>query len=140
KIRADLAITYQDQALRSIDIFRDEGFMVEHVVITQLSIEYSTALAFSERLQRAGLKGTHHYPTHGSPTDTENIISEAGFGRNQYAETTRSLVVVTGPGPGSGKLSASLSQIYHDFQHQIRSGYAKFESFPIWNLPLQHPV
>src|SRR5699024_4807404 len=78
--------------------------------------------------------------TSGYPTDTQKIISEEGFGQNQYAETTRSLVVVTGPGPGSGKLSASLSQIYHDYQHGLRSGYAKFETFPIWNLPLQHPV
>lgn len=140
KIRADLGITYQDEALRLIDIFRAEGFMVEHVVITQLSADYSNALAFSDRMQRAGLKVTHHYPTVGYPTDTQKIISEEGFGQNQYAETTRSLVVVTGPGPGSGKLSASLSQIYHDFQRKIRSGYAKFETFPIWNLPLQHPV
>src|SRR5699024_11397542 len=111
KIRADLGITYQDEALRLIDIFRDEGFMVEHVVITQLSIEYSNALAFSVRMQRAGLKVTHHYPTAGYPTDTETIISAEGFGQKQYARTTRSLVVVTGPGPGSGKLSATLSLI-----------------------------
>lgn len=140
KIRADLGITYQDEAMRLIDIFRDEGFMIEHVVITQLSADYSNALAFSDRMQRAGLQVTHHYPTAGYPTDTETIISEDGFGQNQYAHTTRSLVVVTGPGPGSGKLSASLSQIYHDYQHNIHSGYAKFETFPIWNLPLQHPV
>lgn len=140
KIRADLGITYQDEALRLIDIFRDEGFLVEHLVITQLSADYTNALAFSDRMQRAGLKVTHQYPTKGYPTDTETIISEEGFGKNQHAETTRSLVVVTGPGPGSGKLSASLSQIYHDFQHNIRSGYAKFETFPIWNLALQHPI
>ena len=140
KVRADLGITYQDEAMRLIDIFRDEGFMVEHLVITQLSADYSNALAFSDRMQRAGLKVTHHYPTAGYPTDTETIISAEGFGQKQYARTTRSLVVVTGPGPGSGKLSASLSQIYHDYQHGIRSGYAKFETFPIWNLPLQHPV
>lgn len=140
KVRADLGITYQDEALRLIDIFRDEGFMIEHVVITQLSADYSNALAFSDRMQRAGLQVTHHYPTAGYPTDTETIISPDGFGQNEYAPTTRSLVVVTGPGPGSGKLSASLSQIYHDYQRGIQAGYAKFETFPIWNLPLQHPV
>ncbi|GAA4108932.1 DUF1846 domain-containing protein [Enteractinococcus coprophilus] len=140
KVRADLGITYQDEAMRLIDIFREEGFMIEHVVITQLSADYSNALAFSDRMQRAGLQVTHHYPTIGYPTDTETIISPEGFGQNQHAHTTRSLVVVTGPGPGSGKLSASMSQIYHDYQHGIRSGYAKFETFPIWNLPLQHPV
>lgn len=140
KVRADLGITYQDEALRLIDIFRSEGFMIEHLVITQLSADHSNALAFSDRMRRAGLHVTHHYPTAGYPTDTEKIISPEGFGLNQYAATTRSLVVVTGPGPGSGKLSASLSQIYHDYQHGIRSGYAKFETFPIWNLPLQHPV
>src|SRR5699024_4365764 len=107
KIRAHLGITYQDEALRLIDIVRNEGFMAEHVVITQLSAEYANALAFSDRMQRAGLKVTHQYPTPGYPTDTQKIISEHGFGKNQYAETTRSLVIVTGPGPGSGKLSAS---------------------------------
>src|SRR5699024_8325321 len=117
KIRADLGITYQDEAMRLIDIFRDEGFMVEHLVITQLSADYSNALAFSDRMQRAGLKVTHHYPTSGYPTETDKIISPEGFGQNQYAQTTRSLVVVNGPGPSYGKLYASLSMILHEFHH-----------------------
>lgn len=140
KIRADLNITYEDDVLRLVDVFRDRGFLVEHVVLTQLEDDNRLAIAFKERLERLGLKVSRHRVIPGYPTDMDLIVSEEGLGRNEYAETTRDLVVVTAPGPGSGKLATCLSQVYHEHQRGVNAGYAKFETFPIWNLPLEHPV
>ncbi|MCS4490476.1 MULTISPECIES: DUF1846 domain-containing protein [unclassified Corynebacterium] len=140
KIRADLGITYEDDVLRLVDVFRDRGFLVEHVVLTQLEDDNRLAHSFLERLERLGLKVAKHRVIPGYPTDMDLIVSEKGLGRNEYAATTRNLVVVTAPGPGSGKLATCLSQIYHEHRLGINAGYAKFETFPIWNLPLEHPV
>ncbi|AZA10308.1 DUF1846 domain-containing protein [Corynebacterium pseudopelargi] len=140
KIRADLGISYEDDVLRLIDVFRDRGFLAEHVVITQLDDDNRLAMAFIERLERLGVKVARHRVIPGYPTDQDFVVSEDGFGRNEYAATTRDLVVVTAPGPGSGKLATCLSQIYHEHQRGTAAGYAKFETFPIWNLPLEHPV
>ena len=140
KVRADLGIPYEDDVLRLIDVFREHGFLVEHVVLTQLEPSNHVAHAFRERLERLGLKVARHGVIPGYPQDTARIVSQDGLGANEYSQTTRDLIVVTAPGPGSGKLATCLSQIYHDHQHGIRSGYAKFETFPIWDLPLEHPV
>lgn len=140
KIRADLGISYEDDVLRLVDIFRDRGFLVEHVVLTQMEDDNRLATAFKERLERLGLKVTRHRVIPGYPTNMDLIVSPDGLGQNEYAETTRNLVVVTAPGPGSGKLATCLSQVYHEHQRGINAGYAKFETFPIWNLPLEHPV
>lgn len=140
KVRADLGITYEEDVLRLIDVFRERGFLVEHVVITQLEDENSLAVAFIERLERLGVKVSRHRVIAGYPTNIDLIVSPEGLGRNEYAETTRDLVVVTAPGPGSGKLATCLSQVYHEHNRGIATGYAKFETFPIWNLPLEHPV
>ncbi|MGN7211499.1 DUF1846 domain-containing protein [Brachybacterium paraconglomeratum] len=140
KVRADLGITYEDDVLRLIDVFRERGFLVENVVLTQLEEKNHIALAFIERLQRLGLTVARHGVIPGYPQDTARIVSEQGFGANEYTITSRDLIVVTAPGPGSGKLATCLSQIYHDHQRGIPSGYAKFETFPIWDLPLEHPV
>lgn len=140
KVRADLGITYEDDVLRLVDVFRERGFLVEHVVVTQLEDANHRALAFLEKLERLGLKVARHRVIPGYPHATARIVSEQGFGRNEWSETTRDLVVVTAPGPGSGKLATCLSQVYHDHQRGIPSSYAKFETFPIWNLPLEHPV
>lgn len=140
KVRADLGITYEDDVLRLIDVFRERGFLVENVVLTQLEENDHVAHAFVERLQRLGLTVARHGVIPGYPQDTARIVSEQGFGANEYTVTSRDLIVVTAPGPGSGKLATCLSQIYHDHQRGIPSGYAKFETFPIWDLPLEHPV
>lgn len=140
KIRADLGISYEDDVLRLVDVFRDRGFLVEHVVLTQMDDENTRAIAFKNRLERLGLKVARHRVIPGYPTNMDLIVSEEGLGRNEYAETTRDLVVVTAPGPGSGKLATCFSQVYHEHQRGINAGYAKFETFPIWNLPLEHPV
>lgn len=140
KIRADLGITYEDDVLRLVDVFRDRGFLVEHVVITQMEDENSKAAEFKDRLERLGLKVSRHHVIPGYPANTDLIVSEDGLGRNEFAETTRNLVVVTAPGPGSGKLATALSQVYHENKRGVKAGYAKFETFPIWNLPLEHPV
>ena len=139
KIRGDLGITYDRDVLRLLGIFRDLGLYVSSVVLTRFQ-EQNIAKAFQARLESMGLKVYHHYDIEGYPSDTERIVSDEGFGRNEYIETTRSLVVVTAPGPGSGKLATCLSQLYHEHKRGITSGYAKFETFPIWNLPLNHPV
>lgn len=140
KVRADLGILYEDDVLRLIDIFRERGFLVEHVVMTQFEDSNEQAVAVVERLRRLGLKVAKHRTIAGYPTNTDVIVSEEGFGKNEYAEVTRDLVVVTAPGPGSGKLATALSQVYHELNSGKTAGYAKFETFPVWNLPLEHPV
>jgi uncharacterized protein (UPF0371 family) len=140
KVRADLGITYEDDVLRLIDVFRERGFLVENVVLTQLEESNHAAHAFIERLQRLGLTVARHGVIPGYPQDTARIVSAQGFGANEYTVTSRDLIVVTAPGPGSGKLATCLSQVYHDHQRGIPSGYAKFETFPLWDLPLEHPV
>ena len=140
KVRADLGILYEDDVLRLIDVFRERGFLVENVVITQFEDSNEQAVAVVDRLRRLGLKVSKHRNIPGYPTNTDLIVSEDGLGKNEYAEVTRDLVVVTAPGPGSGKLATALSQIYHELNAGLKAGYAKFETFPVWNLPLEHPV
>ena len=139
KIRGDLGITYDRDVLRLLEVFRGFGLYVSSVVLTRFN-EQAQAKAFQERLESLGVRVYHHYGIPGYPSDTARIVSPEGFGKNEYIETSRELVVVTAPGPGSGKLATCLSQLYHDHQRGIRAGYAKFETFPIWNLPLNHPV
>lgn len=140
KVRADLGIPYEDDVLRHVDAFRTYGLYVGSVVITHWRDDIRQAKAFKRKLEKLGLKVYRHYPIPGYPHDVARIVSDEGYGRNEYIETTRDLVVVTAPGPGSGKMATCLSQLYHDHQRGIRSGYAKFETFPIWNIPLDHPV
>jgi uncharacterized protein (UPF0371 family) len=139
KVRGDLGITYDRDVLRLIDIFRSLGLYVSSVVLTRYN-EQAAAKAFQVRLEGIGIKVYHHYAIAGYPSDTAHIVSDAGFGTNEFIETTRELVVVTAPGPGSGKLATCLSQLYHEHKRGVQAGYAKFETFPIWNLPLNHPV
>ena len=139
KIRNDLDIAYDREVLRLIDAFRKKGLLVSGVVVTRYR-EQPSVDAFAERLERLGIRVYRHYPIEGYPQNPQLIVSEAGFGKNEFVETTRPLVVVTAPGPGSGKLAVCLSQVYQEFRRGVRAGYAKFETFPIWNLPLQHPV
>ena len=139
KVRGDLGITYDLDVLRLIDAFRGYGLYVGSVVMTRFK-ENPIAEAFKNKLESLGIKVYKHYGIAGYPYDIPLIASEEGFGKNEYAETSRSLVVVTAPGPGSGKMATCLSQIYHENKKGIKSGYAKFETFPIWNLPLSHPV
>ena len=139
KMRADLGITYDMDALRLIDAFRDRGLYVGSVVITHYAGQ-PAADAFIKRLSNLGVRVFRHYPIEGYPTNVKLIVSDEGYGRNEYIETTRQIVVVTAPGPGSGKMATCLSQLYHDNKRGIKSGYAKFETFPVWNLPLTHPV
>ena len=139
KMRGDLGITYDEDVLRLMDIFRNLGFYVGSVVITRYTGQPS-AESFRKRLSSLGIKNFIHYPTPGYPYDIKKIVSEDGFGKNDYITTSRPLVVVTAPGPGSGKMATCLSQMYHDHKRGICSGYAKFETFPIWNIPISHPV
>ena len=139
KVRGDLGITYDDDVLRLIDTFREMGLYVGSVVLTQFTGQKS-AQTFLKRLETLGVRSYCHYPIAGYPSDVEYIVSEEGLGKNDYIETTRSLIVVTAPGPGSGKMATCLSQLYHDHKRGVTAGYAKFETFPIWNLPLKHPV
>ena len=139
KVRGDLGITYDLDVLRLIDAFRGYGLYVGSVVMSRYK-ENPVADAFKQKLENLGIKVYKHYEIAGYPHNIPLIVSDGGFGKNEYAETTRSLVVVTAPGPGSGKMATCLSQIYHDNKRGIKSGYAKFETFPIWNLPLSHPV
>ncbi len=140
KIRGDLGITYEQDVLRHIDVFRAYGLHVGGVVITQMTEKNGLAQTFVRRLTRAGLSVAHHYPIPDYPSDVDLIVSDQGYGKNDYLETTRDLIVVTAPAAGSGKMAVCLSQIYHEHMRGISSGYAKFETFPIWNLPLDHPV
>ena len=139
KVRGDLGITYDRDVIRLIDIFRGFGLYVSSVVLTRYH-EQALAKAFQSRLEGMGIKVYHHFDIAGYPSDTAHIVSAEGFGKNDYIETTRSLVVVTAPGPGSGKLATCLSQLYHEHERGITAGYAKFETFPIWNLSINHPV
>ena len=139
KVRGDLGITYDLDVLRLIDAFRGCGLYVGSVVMSRYK-ENPVADAFKQKLENLGIKVYKHYEIPGYPHNIPLIVSDEGFGKNDYAETSRSLVVVTAPGPGSGKMATCLSQIYHDNKKGIKSGYAKFETFPIWNLPLSHPV
>ena len=139
KRRGDLGITYDLDVLRLIDAFRDIGLYVGSVVITHYRSQV-TADMFQKRLEALGIKVYRHYPIPDYPSNIQLIVSDDGYGKNDYVETTRSLVVVTAPGPGSGKMATCLSQLYHEYKRGIRAGYAKFETFPIWNLPLKHPV
>ena len=139
KIRGDLGITYDEDVLRLIDTFREKGLYVGSVVITQYAGQ-TAADAFKRRLEDLDVRVYLHYPIHGYPHDVARIVSDEGFGRNDYIETDRPLVVVTAPGPGSGKMATCLSQLYHHYKRGVQAGYAKFETFPIWNLPLKHPV
>lgn len=139
KIRGDLGITYDVDVLRLIDAFRDRGLYVGSVVVTQYDRQ-PAADAFKKRLEELGMRVFLHYPIAGYPNNIPLIVSDEGYGKNEYIETTRPLVVVTAPGPGSGKMATCLSQLYHDYRRGVKAGYAKFETFPIWNLPLQHPV
>ena len=139
KIRGDLGITYDTDVLRLKDEFEANGLFVGSVVITQYSGQNSADL-FKGRLEKLGIKVYIHYVIEGYPSNIPLIVSDEGFGRNEYIETSRPLVVITAPGPGSGKMATCLSQLYHEHKRGVRAGYAKFETFPIWNLPLKHPV
>lgn len=139
KVRGDLGITYDADVLRLIDAFRGYGLYVGSVVLTQFSGQAS-AVAYEKKLEGLGIRVYKHYPIEGYPANIPHIVSEDGFGKNDYIETERSLVVITAPGPGSGKMATCLSQLYHENKNGIKAGYAKFETFPIWNIPLKHPV
>ncbi len=139
KVRGDLGITYDMDVLRLIDAFRDYGLYVSSVVLTRFENQAS-AIAYQKKLEDLGLKVYRHYPIAGYPSDIPLIVSDDGYGKNEFVETSRELVVVTAPGPGSGKMAVCLSQLYHENKHGVKAGYAKFETFPIWNIPLKHPV
>ena len=139
KMRNDLGITYDMDVLRLRDEFQKRGFLVSSVVVTHYNGQ-SSADAFRARLARLGIKTYCHYTIDGYPTNVAVIDSDEGFGRNDYVETTRPLVIVTAPGPGSGKMAVCLSQLYNEHKRGVDAGYAKFETFPVWNLPLKHPV
>ena len=139
KVRGDLGITYDLDVLRLIDAFRGFGLFVGSVVLTRYQ-KSGVVEAFKTKLEALGIKVYKHYQIDNYPYDIDYVVSDEGYGKNEYIETTRSLVVVTAPGPGSGKMATCLSQIYHEYKKGIKSGYAKFETFPIWNIPLDHPV
>lgn len=139
KVRGDLGITYDQDVLRLIDIFKSFGLYVGSVVISQYSGQ-PAADAFKNRLENLKIKTYLHYNIEGYPSNIPVIVSDEGYGKNEYIETTRPLVVVTAPGPGSGKMATCLSQLYHEYKRGVKAGYAKFETFPIWNIPLKHPV
>jgi len=139
KIRADFGITYDADAMKLIDDLKARGISVLGVVITRFDNQ-PAAMLFKNKLERRGIKVYTHRFTKGYPTDIDTIVSDEGYGANEYVLTDKPLVIVTGPGPGSGKLATCLSMLYHDYRHGRKSGYAKFETFPIWNIPLNHPV
>ena len=139
KVRGDLGITYDLDVLRLMSIFKNHGLFVGSVVITKYSGQESASL-FKNRLEKLGIKVYRHYPISGYPSNIPHIVSDEGYGKNDYIETSRPLIVVTAPGPGSGKMAVCLSQLYHEHKRGICAGYAKFETFPIWNIPLKHPV
>lgn len=139
KVRADFGITYDSDALKTIDDFLEWDIQINTVVITRFDNQPS-AIAFKNKLERRGIKVATHKATKGYPTNVDLIVSDEGYGSNSYIETKNPIVIVTGPGPGSGKLATCLSQLYHEYKKGIKAGYAKFETFPIWNLPLNHKV
>ena len=139
KARGDLGITYDADVIRLYNIFTKIGLYVSSVVLTQYAGQ-PAADAFQNRLEALGIKVYHHYRINGYPSNLPLIMSDEGFGKNDYIETTHNLVVITAPGPGSGKMATCLSQLYHEQKRKVKAGYAKFETFPIWNIPLQHPV
>jgi len=139
KLRADFGITYDADVLKTIDDFREWNIDITAVVITRYQNQIP-AKAFKNKLELRGIKVYLHYPTMGYPSDVDLIVSDSGYGANEYIETTRPIVIVTGPGPGSGKLATCLCNLYHDYRKGIKAGYAKFETFPIWDLPVDHPV
>lgn len=139
KVRGDLGITYDLDVIRLIDSFKERGFFVGSVVITQYSGQNSANI-FKSKLENLGIKVYIHYPIEGYPSNIPLIVSDEGYGKNDYIETSRPLVIITAPGPGSGKMATCLSQLYHEHKRGIHAGYAKFETFPIWNIPLKHPV
>jgi len=139
KVRADFGITYDVDALKLIDDLADWGIDIKAVVITRFNNQ-PAAKVFKNKLERRGVKVYTHFFTKGYPTEVDLIVSDEGYGANEYIETKNPLVIITGPGPGSGKLATCLSQLYHDYRRGVKSGYAKFETFPIWNIPLKHPV
>ncbi len=139
KVRGDIGITYDMDVLRLVDAFTNNGLFVGSVVLTQFSGQPS-AVAYEKKLKALGMKVYRHYPIEGYPSNVSLIVSDEGYGKNDYIETTRPLVVVTAPGPGSGKMATCLSQLYHEQKRGVKAGYAKFETFPIWNIPLNHPV
>ena len=139
KIRADYGITYGTEIMRLIDVMGDMGIMVNSVVITKFK-EQPQAVIYKTKLENRGIKVYTHTLTKGYPTDVDTIVSDEGYGKNAYIETTRPLVVVNAPGPNSGKLATCLCQLYHEYKRGVKAGYAKFETFPVWNLPLKHPV
>ncbi len=139
KMRGDLGITYDEDVLRLIKVFEEMGLYVGSVVITKYSGQ-AAADKFRQRLTNLNITSYLHYPIEGYPGNIDHIVSDEGYGRNEYIETSKPLVVVTAPGPGSGKMATCLSQLYHENKRGLKAGYAKFETFPIWNLPLKHPV
>lgn len=139
KIRHDLGIPYDQDVIRLIEVYREKGLYVSSVVITRYTGQPSANL-FQAKLEQMDIKVYHHYPIEGYPNNVAHIVSQEGYGKNDYVETTRPLVVVTAPGPGSGKMATCLSQLYHENKRGVKAGYAKFETFPIWNIPLKHPV
>ncbi|MBR4723341.1 MAG: DUF1846 domain-containing protein, partial [Clostridia bacterium] len=139
KVRSDLDITYTLDTLRLIDAFKGKGLYVGNVVLTQFSGQPS-AEKFQTQLEAMGMKVYRHYPIEGYPYNVSTIVSDEGYGKNEFVATKRPLIVVTAPGPGSGKMAVCLSQLYHEHKNGVNAGYAKFETFPIWNLPLKHPV
>ena len=139
KIRHDLGITYDEDVLRLIDVYKKKGLFVSSVVITRYAGQPSADL-FQKKLEAIGINVYHHYSIDGYPNNIDLIVSDEGYGKNDYIKTTRPLVIVTAPGPGSGKMATCLSQLYHENLRGIKAGYAKFETFPIWNIPLKHPV
>ncbi len=139
KVRGDLGITYDLDVLRLLDVFRNRGLYVTSVVLTRFA-DQPSAINFEKKLKENGINVYHHYTIPNYPTDVDLIVSDNGYGKNDYVETTRKLVVITAPGPGSGKMAVCLSQLYHEHKRGIQAGYAKFETFPIWNLPLKHPA
>ncbi len=139
KIRGDLGITYDLEVIRLIDVFRGLGLYVSSVVLTRFN-DQAAVRAFQSRLEGMGVRVYRHYAIEGYPANISRIVSDAGYGRNEFIETSRELVVVTAPGPGSGKLATCLSQLYHEHQRGVKAGYAKFETFPVWDLALNHPV
>ena len=139
KIRYDLGITYDLDVLRLIKAFTDRGLYVGSVVISHYA-EVPSILQFKNKLEQMGIRVYKHYTIDGYPSNIPLIVSDEGYGKNDYIETSRPLVIVTAPGPGSGKMATCLSQLYHENKRGIKAGYAKFETFPVWNLPLKHPV